>query len=178
MDFQDIIFRLNRYWAKQGCGLMPLGGAGRAVFAAANGAGELWLAGAARRGPADAGRRLAGRYLYRIFLRPAPPDVRKLFLQVLKTAGVDRAEHDLRWAASDGEASRGWTVLLDGLPLASFDYLLSGSGGGARPAGVEIVIGLERLALASQRRKKPADLAWAGRLTYGELHPAEGGEGA
>lgn len=177
MDFQDIIFKLNRYWAKQGCGLMPLGGADRAVLT--GGAGALWLAGAARRGPADDGAGLPpGRYLYRVFLRPSPPEVRRLFLQSLKIAGIDRSEHDLRWLPADADGASGWNVLLDGLPLASFLYLRAAGPVEPRPAGVELVVGLERLALASQRKRSAAELAWSGRLTYGDLHPAAGTEGA
>ena len=168
MDFQDIIFKLDRYWAKQGCALLPPGGAARRAPG-----GQLCLAGAAGRAalPPDG---LEGRYRYRVVLDPAPPDVRRAFLDSLRAVGLDRSEHDVRWLAFDGEAGTGWEVLLDGLPLARFAYLPAPEGGGVRPAAAEIVTGLERLALVSQRKKQPADLCWAGRLTYGELHGGEG----
>ncbi len=165
MDFQDMIFRLDRYWARQGCALLPPGGAARPGAPAS-------LAGAAgRRGlPPDG---LEGVYRYRVLLSPAPAAARRLFLDSLRAAGLDRSEHDLRWPAfEDGPragAGPGWDVLLDGLPLARFSYLLPASG----PAGAEIELSLERLALAAQRRKDAASLAWAGRLTYGELHAGE-----
>lgn len=168
MDFQDIILKLDRYWAKQGCALLPPGGA-----VSHGPGGQLWLAGAAGRTglPPDG---LEGRYRYRVVLDPAPAGVRRVFLDSLRAAGIDRSEHDVRWAAFDGETGTGWEVLLDGLSLARFTYLPAAANG-FRPAAAEIVTGLERLALASQRKKKPADLCWAGRLTYGELH---GGEAA
>lgn len=164
MDFQDIIFKLDRFWAREGCALLPPGATGAAGLS-----GPLCLAGAAARGePAPDG--LPGLYRYRVLMRPAPADVRRLFLNSIKEAGIDRAEHDLRWLSEEG-APAGWRVLLDGLPLAGFRYLALPSARGA--AGAEIVISLERLAMVSQRKKRPADLAWSGRLTYGALHPVE-----
>lgn len=166
MDFQDIIFRLDRFWARQGCALLPPGAARPAGFP-----GQLCLAGAEARGAIPPGG-LPGLYRYRVLMRPAPQDVRRLFLASLKEAGIDGAEHDLRWLSDDG-ALPGWQVLLDGLPLARFLYLESRDG--KAHAGAEIEVSLERLALASQRKKRAADLAWRGRLTYGDLH---GGEAA
>ncbi|OGR74826.1 MAG: hypothetical protein A2X32_07935 [Elusimicrobia bacterium GWC2_64_44] len=168
MDFQDIILKLNQYWAKQGCAVMPPGPV--AGFPAQP--AHLCLAGAARAalgagGPGD----LPGRYRYLVLLRPAPPDIRRVFLNSLKAAGLDRAEHDVRWLAADRETGPGWELLLDGLPAARFVYP-------RQAGGVELVFSLERLALASQRRKNTSDLAWAGRLTYGDLHSGPDGEGA
>jgi len=162
VDFQDIIFKLDRFWARQGCALLPPGAAGL------SGAVPLCLAGAAARGPRPDG--LPGLYRYRVLLRPAPADVRRLFLTSLKETGIDRSEHDLRWLSAEG-ALPGWQVLLDGLPLAAFRYLEPRVGPG--PAGAEIEISLERLALASQRKKSAADLVWSARLTYGALHSGE-----
>lgn len=168
MDFQDIIFKLDRYWARQGCALLPPGGAMRPDFA-----GPLCLAGAARRGPASDG--LPGLYRYRIFFSPAPAAVRRAFLDSLRAAGIDRSEHDLRWLPFDAPSGpaegAGWDVLLDGQPLARFVY----KSAGAAPlrARAEIVLSLERLALVSQRKRAAGELAWAGRLTYGELHTGE-----
>jgi glycyl-tRNA synthetase alpha chain len=162
VDFQDIIFKLDRFWARQGCSLLPPGAAGL------SGAVPLCLSGAAARGlPPDG---LPGLYRYRVLLRPAPSDVRRLFLNSLKEAGIDRSEHDLRWLSAEG-GPPGWQVLLDGLPLADFRYLEPP--GGREAAGAEVGISLERLAMVSQRKKSAADLAWSGRLTYGSLHAGE-----
>lgn len=163
MDFQDIIFKFDRFWARQGCSLLPPGAAGL------SGDVPLCLAGAAARGPSPDG--LPGLYRYRVLLRPAPADVRRLFLNSIKEAGIDRSEHDLRWLSAEG-GPPGWQVLLDGLPLADFRY--REAPGGRGPAGAEIGISLERLAMASQRKKSEAGLVWSGRLTYGELHAGEG----
>lgn len=166
MDFQDIILKLDRYWARQGCCLLPPGGAPSARPGA-----QAGLAGAVgRRGlPPDG---LEGLYRYRVIFRPAPAEARRLFLDSFREAAVDRAEHDLRWLPLEGGLP-GWLVLLDGQPLARFVYLAPEEGAGR--AGSELELSLERLALASQRKRDAAALCWAGRLTYGDLH---GGEGA
>jgi len=164
VDFQDIIFKLDRFWARQGCALLPPGAAGAAGLP-----GPLCLAGAAAPG-ASAPDGLPGLYRYLVLMRPAPADVRRLFLNSIKEAGIDRSEHDLRWLSDEGGPAA-WLVLLDGLPLAGFRYLAPPAARGA--AGAEIRISLERLAMVSQRKKRAADLAWSGRLTYGALHPVE-----
>jgi glycyl-tRNA synthetase alpha chain len=163
LNFQDLISKLNQYWARQGCAMLPPGAAAWPELD-----GPLCLAGAARRcGPPSDG--LEGFYRYRVLLRPAPAAARKLFLESFRPAGIDRSEHDLRWLPFDGEAGRcGWLVLLDGLALGKFVYLRKA---GAEAA--ELELGLERFALAAQRKKRVSDLCWAGRLTYGELHRGE-----
>ncbi|MDD2804290.1 MAG: glycine--tRNA ligase subunit alpha [Elusimicrobiales bacterium] len=169
MDFQDIILKLNQYWAKQGCAVLPPGPA--ADFTAHQ--APLSLAGAARALPGAGGEeKFPGRYRYLVLLRPAPPDIRRVFLNSFKAAGLDRTEHDVRWLADSREAGRGWEVLLDGLPAARFAYLPEPG-----QACVELAFSLERLALASQRKKNISDLSWAGRLTYGDLHRGPGAEG-
>lgn len=189
MDLQDIIHKLNRHWAKQGCALMPLGAPPAHRFAGSRAAGPLALAGAVRLPPAGAphGRAddgLGGAYRYQVFFRSPPADIRRAFLDSLKTAGIDRSEHDVRWLAvsrdypAAGAAGCGWDILLDGAPLARLTYLRLPAGSAAGPAGFELVLGLERLALASQRKRRVSELAWAGRLTYGELHPGETPEAA
>lgn len=160
MDFQDIIFKLDRYWARQGCCLMPPCGGPSAQVSLAGAAGRRGL-------PPDG---LAGLYRYRVNLRPAPAEARRLFLDSFREAGIDRAEHDLRWLPLEGGLP-GWLVLFDGQPLARF--VLAAPAAGRGQAGAEIEISLELLALASQRKKRAADLAWSGRLTYGELHAGE-----
>jgi glycyl-tRNA synthetase alpha chain len=168
VDLQEIIFKLDRYWARQGCALLPPGGSLRPDFA-----GPLCLAGAARRDPLPDG--LPGLYRYRVLLKPAPAGARRAFLDCLRAVGIDRSEHDLRWLSFDGPDGAaggvGWDVLLDGQPLARFVYKPAGAADGR--AAAEIAIVLERLALVSQRKRLTGELAWAGRLTYGELHSGE-----
>lgn len=162
MDFQNIVRKLDRYWARQGCCLLPPSAAPGAAFP-----GTACLAGAAGAPAQPDG--LEGRYRYRVLLRPAPAAARRLFLDALRAAGLDRSEHDLRWLAADGKAGRGWTVLLDGLPLARFAYAPAA----AAPRPADMAICLERLAMALQKKRRPGDIMWAGRLTYAELHPGE-----
>jgi glycyl-tRNA synthetase alpha chain len=170
VQLQDIIAKLNQYWARQGCALLPPG-----ASAWPSAGGPLCLAGAAG-GPGLPPDGLEGRYRYLVLLRPAPAAARRLFLDSLRTAGIDRSEHDLRWLPFDerqasGSGRSGWLLLLDGAPFARFSYLLSCG----RAEAAEIAVGLERLGMASQHKRSPGELSWAGRLTYGALH---GGEAA
>lgn len=163
MNFQELIFTLDRYWAKHGCAVRP-GGAAPAL----SGVRPVSLAGAVRL-PSLPG------YAYQVLLRPAPPEARRLFLGAVKLAGIDRSEHDLRWVEAGrgllprGVQCLGWEVLLDGLHLARFIYLQEDGAAGA--AWLEL--SLERLALASQRKRTVSGLSWADGLTYGMLHDGE-----
>jgi glycyl-tRNA synthetase alpha chain len=175
VDFQDIILKFNQYWAKQGCAVMPPG----LASGFPEHRGPLCLAGAAGAQPGASGPEdFSGRYRYRVLLRPAPADIRRVFLNSFKAAGLDRAEHDVRWLPAELDSRPGWEVFLDGLPAARFAYLQEAGGAEPRQACVELVFSLERLALASQRKKNISELAWAGRLTYGDLHSGPAREGA
>ena len=134
ITFQDLIQRLNAYWAKQGCVLIqPLDmevGAGTfhpATFLRALGP-EPWNAAYVQpsRRPTD-GRygenpnRLQRYYQYQVAMKPSPDNIVELYFDSLKHLGIDPLVHDLRLVEDNWESPTlgawglGWDVWFNGI---------------------------------------------------------------
>ena len=179
ITFQELIQRLNAYWAAQGCVLIqPLDlevGAGTfhpATFLRALGP-EPWNAAYVQpcRRPAD-GRygenpnRLQRYYQYQVVMKPSPPNIVELYFDSLKALGVDPQVHDLRLVEDNWESPTlgawglGWEVWLNGMEVTQFTYFQQAGGLECRPVLGEITYGLERLAMYLQNVDNVFDLVW------------------
>jgi glycyl-tRNA synthetase alpha chain len=190
--FQDLILRLDRYWADRGCVLQqPYDvevGAGTmhpATFLRVLGP-EPWNAAYVQysRRPGDARygenpNRLGHYYQYQVILKPSPDDVQDVYLSSLETLDLDLRAHDVRFVEDDWESPTlgawglGWEVWLDGMEIAQFTYFQQCGGQDCRPVAAEITYGLERLCMYLQRRSSIYDLAWAPGVSYGDLRRQE-----
>jgi len=192
MNFQELILKLTRYWSDHGClVLQPYDtekGAGTfnpATFLRALGPGP-WNAVYVEpsRRPTD-GRygenpfRLQMFYQLQVILKPAPDDAQKIFLDSLRAIGLDIAEHDVRFIEDDwesptlGATGLGWQVWLDGLEITQYTYFQQVGGLQCDPVCVEYTYGLERIAMAVQKKDSLFDLEWGAGITYGELRKRE-----
>jgi glycyl-tRNA synthetase alpha chain len=190
--FQDVIQRLNTYWAQQGCALIqPLDtevGAGTfhpATFLRALGP-EPWAAAYVQpcRRPTD-GRygenpnRLQHYYQYQVVMKPNPDDILDLYIGSLKALGIDPLVHDLRFVEDNWESPTlgawglGWEVWLNGMEVTQFTYFQQAGGLECRPVTGEITYGLERLTMYLQNVDNVFDLVWTqaphGTVTYGDV---------
>ncbi|MDR2175576.1 MAG: glycine--tRNA ligase subunit alpha [Synergistaceae bacterium] len=189
MNFQDIYFRLERFWAEQGCvAQQPYGievGAGTmnpATSLRALGP-EPWRTAYAEpsRRPTD-GRygenpnRLQHYYQYQVLIKPAPPDILDLYIQSLVSLGIDPLEHDIRFVEDDwenptiGAWGLGWEVWLDGMEVTQFTYFQQVGGVNMELVPAEITYGLERIAMYVQKVESVYDLEWVNKVTYGDVH--------
>ncbi|MDA8131811.1 MAG: glycine--tRNA ligase subunit alpha [Elusimicrobia bacterium] len=192
MNFQDIILKLNHYWAKQGCTLIqPYDlekGAG--TFNPATFFGSLTSKPVSVayvepcRRPADARfgenpNRLGKYYQYQVIIKPPVENIQQVYLESLKVFGIDHTEHDIRWIEDDwesptlGASGVGWEVWLDGMEITQFTYFQQMASYELNPISVEITYGLERLAMFAQKKKRIFDIMWTDRLTYGEVHKGQ-----
>ena len=179
LTFQQIIMRLQEYWAQQGCALLqPIDmevGAGTshtATFLRAIGP-EPWRAAYVQpsRRPKD-GRygenpnRLQHYYQYQVVLKPAPNNILDLYIGSLKTIGIDPQKNDIRFVEDDwenptlGAWGLGWEVWLNGMEVTQFTYFQQVGGLDCNPATGEITYGLERLAMYLQGVESVYDLIW------------------
>jgi glycyl-tRNA synthetase alpha chain len=190
--FQDVIQRLNAYWAQQGCALIqPLDtevGAGTfhpATFLRALGP-EPWAAAYVQpcRRPTD-GRygdnpnRLQHYYQYQVVMKPNPDNILDLYIGSLKSLGIDPLVHDLRFVEDNWESPTlgawglGWEVWLNGMEVTQFTYFQQAGGLECRPVTGEITYGLERLTMYLQNVDNVFDLVWTqaphGTVTYGDV---------
>jgi len=193
MNFQDIIFELDRYWADQGCIIQqPYDmevGAGTfhpATLLRALGP-EPWKAAYPQpsRRPTD-GRygdnpnRLQHYYQYQVVIKPSPLNVQELYLESLKRFGLNLMEHDVRFVEDDWESPTlgawglGWEVWLDGMEITQFTYFQQAGSIDLHPVTAEITYGLERIAMYLQGVDSVYDIAWNDEISYGEIfHQAE-----
>ena len=190
--FQELILRLQQYWAEQGCVLLqPYDlevGAGTfhpATFLRAIGP-EPWSAAYVQpsRRPTD-GRygenpnRLQHYYQFQVVLKPSPDNIQELYLESLKVLGLDTSIHDVRFVEDNWESPTlgawglGWEIWLNGMEVTQFTYFQQVGGLECRPVTGEITYGLERIAMYLQGVSSVYDLVWSdgpmGKVTYGDV---------
>jgi len=193
VTFQDLILTLQQFWAKQGCVIQQ-------PYDSSMGAGTFHPATFLRvlddsdwrtayvqpcRRPTD-GRygenpnRLQHYYQFQVILKPAPENILELYLESLRTIGIDTDVHDIRYVEDDWESPTlgawglGWEVWLNGMEITQFTYFQQvGSVELSKTPG-EITYGLERLAMYLQGVDNIYDLIWVEtpegkKVTYGEV---------
>jgi len=189
MHFQNIIMKLNDFWAKKGCVLLqPYDvevGAGTfhpATFFRVIGP-EPWKASYVEpsRRPTD-GRygenpnRLQHYYQFQVILKPSPVESQDLYLESLTELGVDPLKHDIRFVEDDWESPTlgawglGWEVWLDVMEITQFTYFQQVGGIDLKPVSVEITYGLERIAMYLQGVDSVYNLDWNNEIKYGDIH--------
>ena len=189
LTFQQLILQLNAFWDRQGCVLLqPYDmevGAGTfhtATFLRAIGP-EPWKAAYVQpsRRPKD-GRygenpnRLQHYYQYQVVLKPSPLNIQELYLDSLKSLGINPQEHDIRFVEDDWESPTlgawglGWEVWLDGMEVTQFTYFQEVGGLACKPVLGEITYGLERLAMYLQGKDSVYDLVWTPGVTYRDVY--------
>ncbi|RIJ25925.1 glycine--tRNA ligase subunit alpha [Henriciella barbarensis] len=165
-SFQDLILRLQAYWAAQGCAILQ-------PYDMEVGAGTLhpatvlralgpkdWRAAYVQpsRRPADARygenpNRLGHYYQFQVILKPNPADLQDLYLNSLYEIGIDPMVHDIRFVEDDwenptvGAWGLGWEVWCDGMEVSQYTYFQQVGGLDVFPVSGELTYGLERLAM-------------------------------
>ncbi len=165
-SFQEVVLRLQTYWAGQGCALLQPYDmeVGAGTFHPATTLRSLgsrpWAAAYVQpsRRPTD-GRygenpnRLQHYYQFQVLIKPSPPDLQELYLGSLAAIGIDFALHDIRFVEDDWESPTlgawglGWEVWCDGMEVSQFTYFQQVGGHDCKPVSGELTYGLERLAI-------------------------------
>ncbi len=190
--FQDLIFALSHFWAKQGCVILqPYDmemGAGTfhpASFLRAIGP-KPWSCAYPQpcRRPTD-GRygenpnRAQHYYQFQVILKPSPLNIQELYLDSLAAIGIDVKTQDIRFVEDNWESPTlgawglGWEVWQNGMEVSQFTYFQQIGGLPCHPITGELTYGLERLAMTLQHVNSLYDIIWAhtpnGPVTYGDL---------
>ena len=198
LTFQELILRLQTFWAERGCVLQQpydvevgAGTMAPETFLRVLGPSPYKVAYVQpSRRPAD------GRYgenpnrLYKhtqlqVILKPPPENVQELYLESLDAMGIDLRQHDIKFEEDNWEAPTlsawgvGWQVMLDGLEITQFTYFQQCGGVDLDPISAELTYGLERIAAFLQDVDSIYDIVWArdpqtGRVTtYRDVRLAE-----
>lgn len=185
MDLQDIIFRLQEYWKKQGCLILQ-------PYDIEKGAGTFNPATFLRvldpkpwrvayvepsRRPTD-GRygqnpyRLRLHHQYQVIIKPSPENIQEIYLESLKKLGIQPLHHDIKFIEDDWESPTlgawglGWEVRLDGMEITQFTYFQQMGGLDLKLIPVELAYGLERIAMCIQKVDNVFDLKWGPCIKY------------
>ena len=188
MNIQEMILKLQQYWAKQNCIIMQ-------AYDTEKGAGtmspmtllrslgpEPWNVAYVEpsRRPSD-GRygenpnRLYQHHQYQVIMKPSPDNIQELYLESLFELGIDPKDHDIRFVEDNwenptlGASGLGWEVWLDGMEITQFTYFQQIGGLEANPVAVELTYGIERLASYIQDKENVFDLEWVNGVTYKDI---------
>ena len=198
LTFQELILRLQTFWAERGCVLQQpydvevgAGTMAPETFLRVLGPQPYKVAYVQpSRRPAD-GRygenpnRLFKHMQLQVILKPPPENVQELYLESLGAMGIDLRQHDIKFEEDNWEAPTlgawgiGWQVMLDGLEITQFTYFQQCGGVDLDPISAELTYGLERIAAFLQDVNSIYDIVWArdpesGRVTtYGDVRLAD-----
>ena len=196
--FQELILRLQSFWAERGCVLQQpydvevgAGTMAPETFLRVLGPQPYKVAYVQpSRRPAD-GRygenpnRLFKHMQLQVVLKPPPENVQELYLESLGAMGIDLRQHDIKFEEDNWESPTlgawgiGWQVMLDGLEVTQFTYFQQCGGVDLDPISAELTYGLERIAAFLQDKDSIYDMAWArdpetARVTtYGDVRLAD-----
>ena len=189
MTFQELILSIERFWASRGCVIqqpydLEVGAGTMNPATTLRSLGpEPWNVAYVEpsRRPTD-GRygenpnRLQHYYQYQVILKPSPLEIQNMYLDSLKSFGIDPLDHDIRFVEDDWESPTlgawgiGWEIWLDGMEITQFTYFQQVGGFDLKPIPVEITYGLERIAMYLQKKDNVYDLAWNENVSYGDVH--------
>jgi glycyl-tRNA synthetase alpha chain len=178
--FQELILRLQTFWAGRGCVLQQpydvevgAGTMAPETFLRVLGPKPYKVAYVQpSRRPAD-GRygenpnRLFKHMQLQVILKPPPENVQELYLESLAAIGIDLRHHDIKFEEDNWEAPTlsawgvGWQVMLDGLEITQFTYFQQCGGVDLFPISAELTYGLERIAQFLQDVGSIYDIVWA-----------------
>src|SRR5579885_1043291 len=191
-SFQDIIFKLKRYWADRGCIIQE-------PYDVEVGAGTMCPETFLRvlgprpyrvayvqpsRRPAD-GRygdnpnRLYKHQQLQVILKPSPDDIIEQYLGSLEAIGIDLRVHDIKFEEDNWEAPTlgawgiGWQVMLDGLEITQFTYFQQCGGVDLDLVPAEITYGLERIVAFLQNVPSVYDIVWTPGVLYRDVRFAD-----
>ena len=187
-SFQEIILKLQDFWASHGCLItqpyytqVGAGTMNPSTFLRVLGPEPWNVAYVEPSVRPDDGRygenpnRFQKHTQFQVILKPDPGNPQELYLESLKSLGIDPRQHDIRFVEDNWEQPAiaawglGWEVWLDGQEITQFTYFQQMGGVTLNPVSVEITYGLERILIALNNAKAIWDEEWGAGVTYGEI---------
>ncbi len=190
--FQSIILQLQNFWAERGCVIwqpyytqVGAGTMNPATFLRVLGPEPWNVAYVEPSVRPDDGRygenpnRLQMHYQFQVILKPDPGNPQELYLESLKSIGIDPRKHDIRFVEDNWEQPAisawglGWEVWLDGQEITQFTYFQQVGGLPLDPVAVEITYGLDRILIALNDAPSIWGEPWAPGINYGDVRRQE-----
>lgn len=119
-------------------------------------------------------------YQFQVLLKPAPQNIKELYIQSLDLIGLNTKENDIRFVEDDwenpsvGASGLGWEVWFNGMEISQFTYMQQIGGIDCSLIPGEITYGLERIAMHIQGVDSIFDINWNGKenadqITYKDI---------
>lgn len=189
MLIQDLIIKLHQFWADQDCIIeepydmeMGAGTYSPSTFFGALSKDDVKVGYVQPcRRPTD-GRygenpnRMQRFYQYQVIIKPSPENIQDIYIESLKSLGINPEEHDIRFVEDNWESPTlgawgvGWEVWLDGMEITQFTYFQQMGGISLDEITVEITYGIERIAMYLQGIENVYDTKWNKNIKYGFLY--------
>jgi len=189
LTFQEIVFKLNDFWAKQGCLI-------RQPYDLEKGAATMSPAtffGVLKPDPCQVAyidpvrRPTDGRYgenpnrlfhyfQYQVIMKPSPLNIQDRYLDSLRSLGIEPAKHDVRFVEDNWESptlgawGTGWEVWAEGMEITQFTYFQECGGYPCKPVSCELTYGLERIAMFIQKVNNVYEVKWNDKVKYGDIY--------
>jgi len=189
ITFQDLIFKLENFWKKEGCVVLQsydleMGAATFHPSTSLNSLGskphKLVYTQCCRR-PGD-GRygqnpnRLQQYYQLQVLIKPSPKNSQELYLKSLNEIEINTLDNDIKFIEDNwesptlGAAGLGWEIQCNGTEISQFTYFQQMGGIECKPVSLELTYGLERIAMFLQNVDSIFNIRWDSEgVTYGDL---------
>jgi len=188
LNFQQIIMKLQEYWANLGYVIwqpwheaVGAGTANPGTTLRVLGPEPWHIAYVEPSFRPDDGRfgdnpnRMQMHTQFQVIIQPDPGNPQELYLGSLYAIGLNREQHDIRFVEDNWESPAlgswglGWEVWLDGMEISQYTYFQQAGGLQLDPVAVELTYGLERIAMYLQNVDSVWDIDWDGKQTYGDI---------
>lgn len=119
--------------------------------------------------------RLQHYYQFQVILKPSPKNFQQMYLDSLKTLGINLQINDIKFledkweSPSLGAWGLGWEVWLNNIEITQITYFQQIGGIDCYPVTGEITYGLERIAMHLQNIDDLYDIKWNKTISYGEI---------
>jgi glycyl-tRNA synthetase alpha chain len=97
---------------------------------------------------------------YQVILKPSPLEVQEIYLDSLRSFGIDPLAHDIRFVEDDWESPT----------LGAWGLFQEAGGFKLDPIPVELTYGIERIAMYLEGVDAVYGLEWTDGITYGEVY--------
>ncbi|MCK6567539.1 MAG: glycine--tRNA ligase subunit beta [Anaerolineales bacterium] len=190
--FQEIILKLQDFWASKGCLItqpyytqVGAGTMNPNTFLRVLGPEPWNVAYVEPSVRPDDGRygenpnRFQLHTQFQVILKPDMGNPQELYLDSLKALGIDPRQHDIRFVEDNWEQPAisawglGWEVWLDGQEITQFTYFQQMGGVALDPVSIEITYGLERILIALNNASAIWNEEYGAGVTYGEIRRQE-----
>lgn len=119
--------------------------------------------------------RLLIHHQFQVFLKPAPDNIRELFLESLESLGIEKRKNSIRFIDNNWESATlyaqgiGWECWVNQMEVCQFTYFQKMGGLDLNEISVELAYGIERNAIFASGKESIWDVSMDNKMTYKDM---------